>query len=174
MLNSLIQHLNCEACGHELVYDPKITFDSYYSELKFAIENVESKVKEMVGLFLIYECSKCKCTYKYTYKEIEKMIRRETTKQVLLAVARGQMKNMQYINACSNVNTNIGIFQVITLIFLTITLSNFLLILSTKLCSFFRRLTAFISHKLATFITPSLKSLIWNLPSIFLSNTSSK
>ena len=97
MLNSLIQHLNCEACGHELVYDPKITFDSYYSELKFAIENVESKVKEMVGLFLIYECSKCKCTYKYTYKEIEKMIRRETTKQVLLAVARGQMKNMQYI-----------------------------------------------------------------------------
>ena len=94
MLNSLIQHLNCEACGHELVYDPKITFDSYYSELKFAIENVESKVKEMVGLFLIYECSKCKCTYKYTYKEIEKIIRHKITKQALLSIAKVQMKNM--------------------------------------------------------------------------------
>ena len=97
MLSSLIQHLNCEACGHELIYDPKITFDSYYSDIEFTIENIESKVEETVGLFLVYECPKCKCVYKYTYKEIEKIIRHEITKQVLLSIARGQMKNMVYI-----------------------------------------------------------------------------
>ena len=94
MLNSLIQHLTCEVCGHELIYDPKATFEVYHSELEFVVENIALKVDGIIGKFLIYECPKCKCTYKYTYKEIEKIIRIETTKQVLLSIARGRMKNM--------------------------------------------------------------------------------
>lgn len=94
MLNSLIQHINCNVCGGNLVYDPKATFNSYYNEVGMTIERVISKVDEVVGKFLIYTCPKCKCEYRYTYKEIEKIIRHETTKQVLLSVARGQMKNM--------------------------------------------------------------------------------
>jgi hypothetical protein len=97
MLNSLIQHLNCEVCGQELVYDPKATFESYINELEITIENVELEVDKIVGKFLIYECPTCKCYYKYTYKEIEKIIRRETTKQVLLFIARAQMKNIPCI-----------------------------------------------------------------------------
>lgn len=97
MLNSLIQHLNCEVCGQELVYDPKTTFETYADELEITIENVELKVDNIVGGFLVYECPTCKCYYKYTYKEIEKIIRRETTKQALLLIARGQMKNMPCI-----------------------------------------------------------------------------
>ncbi len=90
MLSSLIQHLNCEICGHELIYDPKATFGVYSNEL----ENVELEVNEIVGKFLIYECPKCKNIYRYTYKEIERTIRIETTKQILLLIASGQMKNM--------------------------------------------------------------------------------
>ena len=97
MLKSLIQHINCEACGHELIYDPKATFDSYHDELEVTIKNVELKADEIVGKFLIYDCPTCKCSYKYTYKEIEKIIRCETTKQVLLSIARGQMRNMSCI-----------------------------------------------------------------------------
>ena len=97
MLNSLIQHLNCEICDHELIYDSKATFEAYHNDLEIAIENVGFKVEEIIGKFLIYECPKCKCFYKYTYKEIEKIIRTETTKQVLLSIARGQMKNMTNI-----------------------------------------------------------------------------
>lgn len=94
MLSSLIPHLNCDVCGRDLIYDPKATFDSYYSDIGITVENIENKIEEVVGSFLIYECYKCKCVYKYTYKEIEKVIRQDITKQMLLALARGQMKNM--------------------------------------------------------------------------------
>jgi len=94
MLNSLIQYVNCSVCGGDLIYDPKATFDSYCNELGPTIENVDLIVDGIICKFLIYKCSKCKYVYKYTYKEIEKVIRRETTKQVLLSIARGQMKNI--------------------------------------------------------------------------------
>lgn len=94
MLKSLIQHLNCEGCGQALVYNPKATFDIYQHDLNATIENVNIKVEEIIGNFLVYDCPKCKSVYKYTYKEIEKAIRLETTKQVLLSIARGQMSNV--------------------------------------------------------------------------------
>ena len=97
MLESLIQYLNCEVCGHELVYDPKATFEAYTDELEITLENMNIKIEEIVGNFLIYECPMCKCFYRYNYKEIEKIIRLETTKRVLLSVVRGKMKNMEYI-----------------------------------------------------------------------------
>jgi hypothetical protein len=94
MLNSLLQNITCEVCGHELVYNPKTTFEAYHEELENVIGNVELKVEEVIGELLIYECPKCECIYKYTYKEIERLIRGKITKQVLLSIARGQMKNM--------------------------------------------------------------------------------
>ena len=94
MLKSLIPYVNCEICGHDLIYNPKATFDIYQQDLSIAIENVNIKVEETVGAFLVYDCPKCMSVYRYTYKEIEKLIRRETTKQVLLSIARGQMNNV--------------------------------------------------------------------------------
>lgn len=114
MLKSLIQHLKCEICGHELIYDPKVTFEIYTNELEITIDSVELKIDEIVGEFLVYECPKCKCIYKYTYKEIEKIIRRGITKQVLLVFARGQMNNVSdimngvliYCGKCSGFDGN--------------------------------------------------------------------
>ena len=97
MLSSLIQHLNCEICGHILVYDPKTAFDLYFSDVGSTVGDVKSNVDEVVGSFLVYECPKCKNIYRYTYKDIEKTIRINLTKQILLSIARGQMKNIIYI-----------------------------------------------------------------------------
>lgn len=97
MLNSLIQHLNCEVCGHNLIYAPKTTLDTYSKELDIIIENVEFKVDDIIGRFLIYECPICKKFYRYTYKDIETIIRINMTKEALLAIAMRQMKNMTYI-----------------------------------------------------------------------------
>ena len=97
MLDSLIQHLNCEVCRHELIYDPRATFDVYSCELELTVEDVKSEIDNVVGRFLVYECSFCKKTYRYTYKDIEAAIRIDMTKQVLLTIAREQMKNMVYI-----------------------------------------------------------------------------
>ena len=97
MLDSLIQHLDCEICGHELTYVPSATFDAYSDELDLTIENIDIKIDNIIGRFLVYECSMCKKLYRYTYKDIETAIRIDVTKKVLLTIAMDQMKNMDYI-----------------------------------------------------------------------------
>lgn len=97
MFSSLIQQLNCEICGCELSYNPKATFDMYSEELDLVIDLVESKVNNIIGRVLVYECPICKKFYRYTYKDIEATVRMDMTKKVLLNIAMGQMKNMEYI-----------------------------------------------------------------------------
>lgn len=97
MFDSLIQHLNCEVCGHPLIYNADASLDIHSNELDMTLGNVESKIDEIISQFLVYECSICKKAYKYTYKDIEASIRTELIKKALLTIAMGQMKNMSYI-----------------------------------------------------------------------------
>ena len=94
MLKSLIQYVSCEVCGNNLIYNPKATFDVYQHDLKVAIEDVNIKVEGIIEDFLVYGCPKCKSVHRYTHKEIEKLIRLETTKKILLSIARGHMNNI--------------------------------------------------------------------------------
>lgn len=93
MINGLANKMECEVCGGTLLFSPTSTIDDYTIAITANATNVFDKVEEIIGKYLVYECYDCHAKYKYTYKELEKALRKDLTQRVLMLVVKGVIEN---------------------------------------------------------------------------------
>jgi hypothetical protein len=93
MLSSLIDKIDCEICGGELELSTSETIDDYTIVVTANTTNIFDKVDEIIGKYLVYKCHTCHAKYKYTYKDLEKALRKSLTQKMLMLVVRGDIIN---------------------------------------------------------------------------------
>lgn len=97
MIDNLIDKIDCEICGGELELSTSETIDDYSISLIANASNVFDKVEELIGKYLVYKCVICHAKYKYTYKDLEKALRKSLTQKMLMLVVRGEIVNSEAI-----------------------------------------------------------------------------
>ena len=93
MLDRLSDVLKCEVCTGELEVDTVATVDDYSVIMSTKVSNISDKLDEIIGRYLVYRCSSCGQIYKYTYKDLEYLLRKKLTERMLLLIVRGQIIN---------------------------------------------------------------------------------
>jgi RNase P subunit RPR2 len=91
MLQSLIDNFVCEACGTHLVMDSSATLIAYEDTVDLSIESLVLKVDDIIGKFLVFICPSCGAEYRVTYKDIERIIRRNITQKLLYFLVHEKM-----------------------------------------------------------------------------------
>ena len=81
MFNNLLQGIICEKCGTgELFFDRGSTHDHYAQPDSFKVEEIEAAADGIINNYLVFSCSLCAEVTRYTFKEIEKRMRKEIKK----------------------------------------------------------------------------------------------
>jgi DNA-directed RNA polymerase subunit M/transcription elongation factor TFIIS len=93
MLEELVNTIDCEICGGALHMSASATIEDYAIVISATTNNVSDKVGDVIGKYLVYECSSCHAKYKYTYKDLEKVLRKNLTKKMLMFIANGSITN---------------------------------------------------------------------------------
>jgi len=80
----------CSVCGEgKMCFCPESTFVAYADPQAFSLEDVEKMVDGVMNEYLVYKCTSCGVIERYTFKDIEKAIRKEISKRVVeLAVKK--------------------------------------------------------------------------------------
>lgn len=91
MFNKLNDIILCEFCGQNIEFDPELTLTDYSNHLNLEVKDVSSKVEDIIGNYLVYRCSSCNSTFKFTYKDIEFNLRKKLTEKLLILIAKGSM-----------------------------------------------------------------------------------
>lgn len=114
MLSNLIPVIRCESCGSNLNYSNTDTIEAYTSPYTFDINNIENIVDGMLSEYLVFRCVNCGERYRYTFKEIEKIARKELSRMVMTSVAVGAViqsgklsssdRTLVYCNKCNGVD----------------------------------------------------------------------
>jgi len=74
----------CDDCGGELIINEQKTLDEYFKDADYLLdENSGKLVDDSIQQYLIYTCSVCQKSYKYTYKEWEAKYREKLARQVM-------------------------------------------------------------------------------------------
>lgn len=97
MLDRLSHEIKCEICGGELELSSEATINDYTIITGTNSNNIFNNLEELIGKYLVYKCTSCKFEYKYTYKELEKALRKNLTQKMLLSIAKGNNINMGVI-----------------------------------------------------------------------------
>jgi len=91
MLDKLIDVVECEICSGVLELDTTATVDDYAVVTTTNARNLHDKIDEIINKYLVYKCSSCGQIYKYTYKDLEYLFRKNLTERMLLLVVRGHL-----------------------------------------------------------------------------------
>lgn len=90
-------NLKCDYCNSTIIYcDPIETFNSYVSsdvgivEIKKVLNNVDNN-------YLVFRCKSCGAIIKYTFKDIEKNIRKNMCELMVRMVSHEQFKNISSV-----------------------------------------------------------------------------
>jgi len=90
MLDNMIKDLVCPVCEEgDLSYDHGATFKAFNDI--FELEDVVGIVDGVIEQFLVFNCLNCGTKVRLTYKEIEKMLRKDITKRILTLKASGEL-----------------------------------------------------------------------------------
>ena len=94
MLSKIENNLECDFCEHGLLkYSPAETFEAYFSPESFSLEKIGDIIDETINEYLVFECSVCKAVVKYTYKDVEKKIRKNMYDKIIFALAMKDFKD---------------------------------------------------------------------------------
>ena len=121
MLNNLVDKIECEVCGAILELSKSDTIEDYAIAVTVNNDNIYKKIDEIISKYLVYKCSSCSTKYKYTYKDLEKVLRKELTQKMLVLIARGSMinsvaitdKSFFYCGKCNGTDGVGGCFKTI-------------------------------------------------------------
>ncbi|RLF84369.1 hypothetical protein DRN34_05835 [Thermococci archaeon] len=115
MFNNLLQGIICEKCGAgELFFDRGSTHAHYAQPNSFRVEEIEAAADGIINSYLVFHCSSCAEVTRYTFKEIEKRMRKEITENIIHSIVRGEIlptvnaidKNFIYCDRCSGFSGN--------------------------------------------------------------------
>jgi len=91
MRDALMQ-IPCVFCGEgKMVYNRGLSFEDYSLPDSFVLEDIDSIVDGIINEYLVYECYMCGSIEKLTYKEIEKIERRNISQMVMNSAAKGEI-----------------------------------------------------------------------------------
>jgi hypothetical protein len=93
MINGLANKIECDICGGTLKFSATSTIDDYTTAITANTTNFFDKVEEIIGKYLVYECHDCKAKYKYTYKDLEKALRKDLTQRMLMLLVKDVVTN---------------------------------------------------------------------------------
>ena len=87
-----IRESTCNFCKKgRLRHYTQLTFERYSEPESFILDDVDKLVDGIIGDYLVYRCEKCGAVESYTFKDIERMFRKEISKRVMDVKARGEM-----------------------------------------------------------------------------------
>lgn len=114
MLDTLLDVVKCEVCGDNLYYSLEDTFNDYSTPAVFNIDNIENVVDGIIAEYMVLKCVKCGAKYKYTFKEIERLARKEISRMVMTSIAIGEIvqshklknsdRTLIYCNKCNGID----------------------------------------------------------------------
>ena len=93
MIDQVTGLMRCELCGGNVILDKDATIDDYSIMLTANYLNIYEKIDDIVGKYLVYSCPSCEATFKYTYKDLERNLRKEITEKTLMLVVKGQIES---------------------------------------------------------------------------------
>jgi len=90
MLGTLIDSVTCEICGGGLSFEQSATFEAFKESSELTSTNIIETVDSIVDKYLVFVCYNCDIKYRYTYKDIYRIIRTDVFKRLLLLLSQGQ------------------------------------------------------------------------------------
>ena len=100
MLDSLIKDITCEVCNGKLNFEYYETFNAFKDSADITTTNIIDCVDSIVDKYLVFTCNSCNAKYRYTYKDIDKVIRNNIFRNLLLLITQGQIVRSNKTNDC--------------------------------------------------------------------------
>lgn len=75
--------IRCDDCAGSLMIDMKETMDAYYKDMDYLVNEVNHIVEATLQNYLIYRCTTCDKTFKFTYADWEKRMRELIAMEVM-------------------------------------------------------------------------------------------
>lgn len=92
MINNMLNNIVCENCGKSaLEMNKEATLDFYNYTNILDMENITTIINDVLSEYLIFTCKFCGESFKYTYKDIEFMVRRDLSKLLIAMLTRGDI-----------------------------------------------------------------------------------
>jgi len=87
----MLKNLTCPVCLEgALEYSQAETFKAF-SDI-FELEDVDAIVDGVIEQYIVFRCLQCDATTRLMFKDIEKMVRRDLSKQVMTMKAAGEVE----------------------------------------------------------------------------------
>jgi hypothetical protein len=93
MLSKLSNDIECEICGGGIDFDNELTITDYAIAITANVLDIDEKVDDIINKHLVYRCRSCGHVFKYTYKDIERVMRRKLTEKTLLLIVHDRVKS---------------------------------------------------------------------------------
>jgi RNase P subunit RPR2 len=91
MLDTLIKDTMCEVCNGKLSFEYYETFEAFKDSSDITTTNIIECVDSIVDKYLIFMCNNCNAKYRYTYKDIDKVVRNNIFRNLLLLLTQGEI-----------------------------------------------------------------------------------
>jgi len=100
MLDTIIKDVTCEACNNKLIFNYYETIDAFKDSADLTTTNIIDGVDSIVDKYLVFTCNGCDAKYRYTYKDIDKVVRYNIFKSLLLLLTQEQIKKNNKSSDC--------------------------------------------------------------------------
>jgi hypothetical protein len=87
--------IKCEVCRGYIELDSEETVKDFSRILDIKTSEVFSKVEDIINVYLVYRCTACGHLVKYTYKELEKELRKALTAKLLFMSVKGEITHVK-------------------------------------------------------------------------------
>lgn len=87
--------IKCEICQGTLEIDSEETIESYAKILDTQSYEVFGRVENLLNSYLVYRCNTCGNLVKYTYKDLEKELRKALTAKLLFMSVKGEITHVK-------------------------------------------------------------------------------
>jgi hypothetical protein len=95
MFSEMIRYLPCSSCeSGVLYYNQEETFEAWKHPEMFRLEDVDKIKDGIVSDVLVMVCNQCGAQVRYTFKEIEKEVRKKLSKRLLTLLSKGYIQQM--------------------------------------------------------------------------------
>jgi len=98
MFYEIMSDLKCDYCkkGH-LKYNIEGTLKSYVSQESLSVNDISKIIDEALNEYIVFKCTSCGAMFKYTYKNLEKKVRKNLYSKLGYMIIMGEIRE-KYMN----------------------------------------------------------------------------
>jgi len=90
MFGTLFNHVLCPVCEHKLFFSYEDSFKAYENSINLANATILEKTDLAMNEYFVFICNSCDSKYRYTYKDIYRVIRTSILKKLLCSKIQEQ------------------------------------------------------------------------------------